>query len=58
MGSLSGPSFSGFAKSSGIMVIVSKECYKNIEGIYLQRSEARGRVRGKLQGAISAEKWE
>lgn len=27
-------------------------------GIYLQRSEARGRVRGKLQGAISAEKWE
>lgn len=40
------------------MVIVSKECQKNMEDIYLRRSEARGRVRGKLQGAISAEKWE
>lgn len=37
---------------------IKKKCWKNMEGIYLQRSEARGRVRGKLQGAISAEKWE
>lgn len=29
-----------------------------MEGIYLWGTEARGRVRGELEGAISAEKWE
>lgn len=38
--------------------IISKEQQENAEGFYLWQSEERGRVRGKLQGAISAEKWE
>lgn len=45
-------------QNPGVYGIVSKEWQEAVEGIYLWRGEARGRVRGKLQGAISAEKWE
>lgn len=54
---LSQPGFS-VLQSPEVTGFISKEWQENVEGIYLWRGEGRGRVRGKLQGAISAEKWE
>lgn len=45
-------------QSPGVYGIVSEEWQEAVEGIYFWRGEARGRLRGKLQGAISVEKWE
>lgn len=55
--SLSQPGLS-VLQSPEVSGIISKEWREHVEGIYLWRGEGRGRVRGKLQGAISAEKWE